>query len=106
MCKKIVLFLMLFFAFVYSHSQELGFSGTVVDAFTAEPIDSFIVEILDEDSTLIKKIAPEVFGMWNIRGTVPTSGDYIFCVMAEGYKNTYINKRFKKNNKHRSTGSE
>ena len=96
---------MLFFASVYCHSQELGFSGTVVDSFTAEPLDSFNVEILDEDSTLVKKVAPEIFGMWNVKDVVPAPGNYIFRVMAEGYKDTYINKRIKRNNRHRSTGS-
>lgn len=107
MSNKLKIFIILFcwsnFLHVFGQQREYDLSGSVIDSFTNELVDSCVVTVWNADSTNI--VGKTYNAGWGYSVGVPASGEYIICYSHPRYQSygRHIKLKFSRHRRPRIT---
>lgn len=81
---SVILFFLLGVNYASAQQQTFSLSGSVVDSFTGEAVDSSVVAVWNADST--RMVGSTYSTGWGWHVCLPASGDYIVCYSHPRYQ--------------------
>lgn len=81
---SVILFFLLGVNYASAQQQTFSLSGSVVDSFTGEAVDSSVVAVWNADST--RMVGSTYNAGWGWHVSLPASGDYIVCYSHPRYQ--------------------